>query len=183
MITSREVQHALEKLLQDTQLYQHHKFCILIDGLDEFEPGLQDGLDYVDPVGVLRRWETHANGNLKLCLSSREEPVFLEGFADAPSFRLHDLTRFDVQNYVRSRLSGLTDNVLKDELTSEIQQRSSGIFLWIYLVVRSIRQKMTHKATSETLRKYLDTLPRGLESLFITIFSSLNQTISGKHYG
>ena len=54
-IPSREVQAALEMLLQDTRLYQHRKFCIFIDGLDEFEPGLHDGLDYVDLVDILRR--------------------------------------------------------------------------------------------------------------------------------
>ncbi|KAF6513474.1 hypothetical protein HZS61_006799 [Fusarium oxysporum f. sp. conglutinans] len=172
-IPSSAIKDALERLLQNDKLYRQHKFCIFIDGLDEFEPGVQDGLDYIDLVNVLRQWTIHADGNLKLCLSSREEGVFMDEYASDPSFRLQDLTRFDMQNYVRSRLSNLKDENLKSDLATEIPEKSSGIFLWTYLVVKTIRNKMTHRATSETLRKHLNTLPRGLEALFHHILQQL----------
>jgi hypothetical protein len=172
-IPSSVIKGALERLLQNKKLYQQHRFCIFIDGLDEFEPGVQDGLDYIDLVNVLRQWTIHADGNLKLCLSSREEGVFMDEYASDPSFRLQDLTRFDMQNYVRSRLSNLKDENLKSDLATEIPEKSSGIFLWTYLVVKTIRNKMTHRATSETLRKHLNTLPRGLEALFHHILQQL----------
>ncbi|KAL5589741.1 hypothetical protein FOVSG1_011608 [Fusarium oxysporum f. sp. vasinfectum] len=172
-IPSSVIKNALERLLQNDKLYQQHKFCIFIDGLDEFEPGVQDGLDYIDLVNVLRQWTIHADGNLKLCLSSREEGVFMDEYESDPSFRLQDLTRFDMQIYVRSRLSNLKDEGLKSDLATEIPEKSSGIFLWTYLVVKTIRNKMTHKVTSEALRKHLKTLPRGLESLFHHILRQL----------
>ncbi|EXK28869.1 hypothetical protein FOMG_14756 [Fusarium oxysporum f. sp. melonis 26406] len=172
-ISSPVIKNALERLLQNDKLYQQHKFCIFIDGLDEFEPGVQDGLDYIDLVNVLRQWTIHADGNLKLCLSSREEGVFMDEYESDPGFRLQDLTRFDMQIYVRSRLSNLKDEGLKSDLATEIPEKSSGIFLWTYLVVKTIRNKMTHKVTSESLRKHLKTLPRGLESLFHHILRQL----------
>ncbi|KAF9765877.1 hypothetical protein IL306_001759 [Fusarium sp. DS 682] len=172
-IPSLLVKNALERLLKDERLYEQHKFCVFIDGLDEFEPGTQDGLDYVDLVDVLRHWTSHANGNLKLCLSSREESVFMDEYANDPSFRLQDLTKFDMQNYVRSRLSSLKDDYLKEEFIATIPERSSGIFLWTYLVVKAIRNKMTHKVSSKALRKHLETLPQGLESLFHHILQQL----------
>ncbi|EWZ83444.1 hypothetical protein BFJ70_g5704 [Fusarium oxysporum] len=172
-IPSSVIKNALERLLQNDKLYQQHKFCIFIDGLDEFEPGVQDGLDYIDLVNVLRQWTIHADGNLKLCLSSREEGVFMDEYESDPGFRLQDLTRFDMQIYVRSRLSNLKDEGLKSDLATEIPEKSSGIFLWTYLVVKTIRNKMTHKVTSEALRKHLKTLPRGLESLFHHILRQL----------
>ncbi|RKL05832.1 hypothetical protein BFJ71_g2980 [Fusarium oxysporum] len=172
-IPSSVIKDALERLLQNEKLYQQHRFCIFIDGLDEFEPGVQDGLDYIDLVNVLRQWTIYADGNLKLCLSSREEGVFMDEYASDPGFRLQDLTRFDMQKYVRSRLSYLKDEALKSHLATEIPERSSGIFLWTYLVVKTIRNKMTHKVTSESLRKHLNTLPRGLESLFHHILQQL----------
>ncbi|KAL7756580.1 hypothetical protein ACKLNR_013573 [Fusarium oxysporum f. sp. zingiberi] len=172
-IPSSVIKNALERLLQNDKLYQQHKFCIFIDGLDEFEPGVQDGLDYIDLVNVLRQWTIHADGNLKLCLSSREEGVFMDEYESDPSFRLQDLTRFDMQIYVRSRLSNLKDEGLKSDLATEIPEKSSGIFLWTYLVVKTIRNKMTYKVTSEALRKHLKTLPRGLESLFHHILRQL----------
>ncbi|KAF5972130.1 hypothetical protein FCOIX_9521 [Fusarium coicis] len=140
---------------------------------DEFEPGIQDGLDYIDLVGVLRQWTAHADGNLKLCLSSREEGVFMNEYEKDPGFRLQDLTRSDMHNYVRSRLISLEDEDLKSYLATEIQEKSSGIFLWTYLVVKTIRNKMTHKATSEMLSEHLNTLPRGLASLFDHILQQL----------
>ncbi|EWZ33509.1 hypothetical protein FOZG_13233 [Fusarium oxysporum Fo47] len=172
-IPSSVIKGALEKLLQNKKLYQQHRFCIFIDGLDEFEPGVQDGLDYIDLVNVLRQWTIRADGNLKLCLSSREEGVFMDEYESDLGFRLQDLTRFDMQNYVRSRLSNLKDEKLKSDLATEIPEKSSGIFLWTYLVVKTIRNKMTHRATSETLRKHLNTLPRGLEALFHHILQQL----------
>ncbi|ENH71577.1 hypothetical protein FOC1_g10007815 [Fusarium oxysporum f. sp. cubense race 1] len=172
-IPSSVIKGALERLLQNKKLYQQHRFCIFIDGLDEFEPGVQDGLDYIDLVNVLRKWTVHADGNLKLCISSREEGVFMDEYENDPGFRLQYLTRFDMRNYVRSRLTDLKDEDLKGEFATEIPRKSSGIFLWTYLVLKMIRNKMTHKASSETLRKYLNTLPRGLESLFYHIFQQL----------
>ncbi|PCD23551.1 hypothetical protein AU210_015070 [Fusarium oxysporum f. sp. radicis-cucumerinum] len=172
-IPSSVIKGALERLLQNKKLYQQHRFCIFVDGLDEFEPGVQDGLDYIDLVNVLRQWTIHADGNLKLCLSSREEGVFMDEYESDPGFRLQDLTRFDMQNYVRSRLSNLENEDLKGEFVNDIPDKSSGIFLWTYLVVKTIRNKMTHKATSETLRKHLNMLPRGLESLFHHILQQL----------
>ncbi|KAF5663853.1 hypothetical protein FCIRC_11038 [Fusarium circinatum] len=172
-IPSSVIKDALERLLQNDKLYQQHKFCIFIDGLDEFEPGIQDGLDYIDLVNVLRQWTIHADGNLKLCLSSREEGVFLNEYESDPGFRLQDLTKSDMQEYVRSRLSSLEDEDLKGDLATEIPEKSSGIFLWTYLVVKTIRNKMTHKATSEMLRTHLSTLPRGLASLFRHILQQL----------
>ncbi|PNP83839.1 hypothetical protein FNYG_02527 [Fusarium nygamai] len=172
-IPSSVIKDALERLLQNDKLYQQHKFCIFIDGIDEFEPGIQDGLDYIDLVNVLRQWTIHADGNLKLCLSSREEGVFMNEYENDPGFRLQDLTRSDMQKYVWSRLSSLEDEDHKRDLATEISKRSSGIFLWTYLVVKTIRNKMTHKATSEMLRKHLNTLPRGLASLFHHILQQL----------
>ncbi|KAF5980287.1 hypothetical protein FBULB1_5270 [Fusarium bulbicola] len=172
-IPSSVVKDALERLFKNEKLYQQHRFCIFIDGLDEFEPGVQDGMDYIDLVNVLRQWTIHSYGNLKLCLSSREEGVFMDEYYNDPGFRLQDLTRSDMQNYVRSRLNSLRDENLKLHLATEIPERSSGIFLWTYLVVKTIRNKMTHKATSDMLRQHLNTLPRGLESLFHHILQQL----------
>ncbi|KAF5549369.1 hypothetical protein FMEXI_4356 [Fusarium mexicanum] len=172
-IPSSVVKDALERLFKNEKLYQQHRFCIFIDGLDEFEPGVQDGMDYIDLVNVLRQWTINSYGNLKLCLSSREEGVFMDEYYNDPGFRLQDLTRSDMQNYVRSRLSSLRDENLKSRLATEIPKRSSGIFLWTYLVVKTIRNKMTHKVTSDMLEQHLNTLPRGLGSLFHHILQQL----------
>ncbi|RBQ73603.1 hypothetical protein FVER14953_10890 [Fusarium verticillioides] len=85
-MSSSIIKEALKRLLQNDKLYQQHRFCVSIDGLDEFEPGIQDGLDYIDLVGVLRQWTVHADKNLKLCLSSREEGMFMGEYEKDPGF-------------------------------------------------------------------------------------------------
>jgi hypothetical protein len=167
------IKDALNRLFQNPQLYDKHCFCFFIDGLDEFEPGLQDGLDYLDLVDILRQWTIHANGSLKLCVSSREEGVFMDEYANDPSFRLQDLTKFDMQDYVRSRLSALKNEALRDRFVYLIPEKSSGIFLWTYLVVKTIRNKMTHRVSDEVLERHLETLPEGVKALFQHVLDNL----------
>lgn len=171
------VKDALNRLLQNSQLYDKHCFCFFIDGLDEFEPGVQDGLDYLDLVAILRQWAVRANGGLKVCVSSREEGVFMNEYAKDPSFRLQDLTRFDMQEYVRGRLSDFKNETLnetmRNKLVYAVPDKSSGMFLWTYLVVKTIRNKITHGVSDEALENHLKALPKGLEKLFQHVLDNL----------
>ncbi|KAF4964405.1 hypothetical protein FSARC_7670 [Fusarium sarcochroum] len=168
------IKDALNRVLENQRLYDTHRFCFFIDGLDEFEPGAHDDLDYLDLVEILRRWTNRANGNLKLCVSSREEPVFMDAFTEDPNFRLQDLTRFDMQDYARRRLDIIKDSSTKQRIIDDIPEKSSGIFLWTYLVVRTIRNKMSHGLSDESLEAYLESLPQGLEALFAHVLDNLN---------
>lgn len=167
------IKDSLNRLLRNPQIYDKHSFCFFIDGLDGFEPGLQDGLDYLDLVDILRQWTVHRNGSLKLCVSSREEGVFMDEYTNDSSLRLQDLTKFDMENYVRSRLQGLKNKTLRDEFINLIPKKSSGIFLWTYLVVISVRSKMSHKVSDEVLEKHLETLPEVLKALFQHVLQNL----------
>ncbi|KAF4447813.1 hypothetical protein F53441_8679 [Fusarium austroafricanum] len=172
-ICGMSVKNALKRLLQNPRLYNEHRLCIFIDGLDEFEPGLQDGLDYRDLVVTIRQWTKYARGSLKLCVSSREEGVFMNEYKNDPGFRLQDLTKFDMQAYIRSRLSEPMNDELKRRFIEEIPERSSGIFLWTYLVVNTIRNKVSHQASDEMLLRHLETLPLGLKALFEHVLQNL----------
>lgn len=167
------IKDALNRLLQNSKLYDKHCFCFFIDGLDEFEPGLQDGLDYLDLVDILRQWAVRANGGLKLCVSSREEGVFMDEYVKDPSFRLQDLTRFDMQEYVRGRLSILKNETLRNKFVYVIPNKSSGIFLWTYLVVGAIRIKIKDTVTDKELENYLEALPKDLKTLFQHVLDNL----------
>ncbi|KAH6951933.1 hypothetical protein DER45DRAFT_648752 [Fusarium avenaceum] len=169
------IEDAFSRLLQNPQLGDKHRFCFFIDGLDEFDPDCQDGKDYADMVGIFRNWTTHANGTLKLCVSSREECVFMEAYRNHPGFRLQCLTRIDMQNYVRSRLSSIKDETTRDKLVYLIPEKSSGIFLWTYLVVNTVRKKISHGVGDEALQKYLEALPENLKALFQHVLDNLEE--------
>jgi hypothetical protein len=86
---------------------------------------------------------------------------------------LQDLTRGDVEHYVRSELSfhsELDDLGRKDKryqaLISEIGERAQGVFLWVFLVVRSLRDGLTHGDSIRTLEARLRGLPVQLEEFF-----------------
>lgn len=167
------IKDALNRLLQNSKLYDKHYFCFFIDGLDEFEPGLQDGLDYLDLVDILRQWAVRANGGLKLCVSSREEGVFMDEYVKDPSFRLQDLTRFDMQEYVRGRLSILKNETLRNKFVYAVPDKSSGIFLWTYLAVKTIRNKITHGISDKALENHLAALPEDLKAFFQHVLDNL----------
>ncbi|KAM0281709.1 hypothetical protein ACHAO9_010549 [Fusarium lateritium] len=167
------IKNALKRLFQSPRLHDKHSFCIFIDGLDEFEPGIQDGLDYQDLIQLLRQWTLDAKENIKPCVSSREEGVFMDEYANDPSFRLQDLTRYDMQGYVRSRLNGLKNEELRDKFIDVIPRKSSGIFLWTYLVVKTIRNKISHRVSDKALERHLNTLPEDLKALFQHVLQSL----------
>lgn len=174
LIISKDViKSALQRLLNNERIFDSHRFCFFIDGLDEFEPGIDSGLDYIDLVRTLRLWTVRANGNLKLCVSSREHPVFMTEYDQDPGFRLQYLTRLDMQNYVRDRLTDMKNPELRDEFVHEIPDRSSGVFLWTYLVVTTIRNKLSHEASDAVLKEQLNSLPRGVQALFEHVLNNL----------
>jgi hypothetical protein len=152
-----------------------HCFCFFIDGLDEFEPTTQ--IDHKDVVESLRRWTKTARGNLKLCVSSREENVFMNAFSEDPNIRLHDLTRQDMIMFVRNKLSHVParDGKEKFKLFVDLVDKAQGIFLWVTLVVRSMREQVESGASIGSLREELDYLPDQLEGLYEHILGSLSK--------
>jgi hypothetical protein len=85
-----------------------------------------------------------------------------------------------MQDYVRSRLNDLKDEKLKNQFIKDIPEKSSGIFLWTCLAVGTIRNKMSHRASSQDLEQHLEDLPKGLESLFLHVLQSLEPRDAAK---
>ncbi len=60
-------------------------------------------------------------------------------------------------------------------LVNEIVDRSDGVFLWVYLVVRSLRRGMTNLDTPVELQGRLRELPTELEAFFQQIFDAMEK--------
>lgn len=84
------------------------KFCLFIDGLDEYA-GHVDGeaKDYRDMCQTLS--DLTATGRIKICVSSRPSNVFREHFGGDQSrvLEVQELTARDIKRYARDRLQGL----------------------------------------------------------------------------
>jgi hypothetical protein len=147
--------------------HQGVKFCFFIDGLDEYEG---EPTDIIKIVNLLRD-----SDNVKACVSSRSWNEFEAAFGKTNTWKIyiHELTKSDVKHYVEDLLGNddqfkelqETDNRCPD-LVKEIVDAAKGVFLWVFLVVRSLLQGLTNADRIVDLQKRLHEIPRGLEEYF-----------------
>jgi len=151
------------------------KFCFFIDGLDEYDG---DHLDLCNNLSTLKE-----SGHIKLCLSSRPWNVFEDSFGKPAEQKLyvHELTRQDIYNYAERRLrdhpqlqflSGSDHFVLS--LVDDIANRAQGVFLWVFLVIRQLREGLTNGDSFSDLRARLEAMPTDLDRFFKQILESVD---------
>ena len=71
------------------------KYLILIDGLDEFADGHCQQSHLTRAVREI----ASTGHNVKVCCSSRPEPMFKITFASCPTLRLEDFNQDDIDVY------------------------------------------------------------------------------------
>lgn len=168
-----EIQRAFFGLMETPQVYLGHKFAFFIDGLDEFQ-GHDDTL-----IRTLFEWASSGKENVKICVSSRELPIFQQRFSKCPKFRLHELTRHDMFLFVYDHLQRNEDiqsmssppNIL--ELVKTLVLRAEGVFLWVALALRLVERGLLLEDSIEDLKRSINALPAELEALFRVIFDSI----------
>ena len=153
------------------------RICFFIDGLDEF-----DG-DHFELIGVISDLVQHAG--VKCCISSRPERPF-HVFESSSMLRLQDLTRSDIEDYVRSKLTELpqmqslpeNEKYRKQGLLEQVVDKADGVFLWVELAVKSQILGLRYHDSFEILRTRLESLPSQLEGLY----SDMLKRIDPAHY-
>ncbi|SPO07752.1 uncharacterized protein DNG_10447 [Cephalotrichum gorgonifer] len=165
--TLPQLLHALQQLSCSPSLPA--RYCVIVDGIDEF-----DG-DHFEMCEFLKTLSK--SPNFKLCVSSRPWNVFEDAFGgnDALCRRLciHELTQHDILAFAQSRMAEYPrwkepdfsaeqmESIIKD-----ITDRAHGVFLWVSLVTRSLREGLVNGDTVLDLRKRLESLPADLEAFF-----------------
>lgn len=158
-----------------TRQHLPFRFCFFIDGLDEY------GGHHARLIETLQ--ELMALPDVKICLSSRPWQPFRDAFGKASNqtTRLQDLTKSDIRSYV-------TDTFMKDQifqamaakdpqygdLVEEVVKRAEGVFLWVFLVVRSLLDGIRERDLMSGLRHRLDRLPQNLEDFFRHMISQID---------
>ncbi|KAI1416394.1 hypothetical protein F5Y13DRAFT_153830 [Hypoxylon sp. FL1857] len=147
------------------------KLYFLIDGVDEYVGDFDELIDtlFSEPSRFV-----------KFIVSSRPTIPCTEAFSKYPSLRLQDLTSSDIKDYandtLRCRLGSLSHLVGMDDLSvvvEEICLRSSGVFLWVILVVKSLLQGIRNGDSIPELLARLRELPTDLAKLYQEIFNSI----------
>ncbi|KAK7972595.1 hypothetical protein PG988_006729 [Apiospora saccharicola] len=153
-------------------------FFLTVDGLDEFDPQVST----TDVASLLQLTKSlSAFDNAKLILSSRPLSAFEHGFAGCPSLEIHTLTRNDIQAYVLDRLQShprmkmlmSRNEVEARTLVQAIGENSSGVFLWVRLVVESLLEGLENSDGLEELQARLDELPHDLHTLYWVMLSRI----------
>jgi hypothetical protein len=150
------------------------KLSFFIDGLDEF-----DG-EHTQLINLLK--EMASFSHIKICVSSRPWVVFEEAFKHGPSLTLQDLTYPDIELFVDESFNNhggflelkRHDESFAQQLVQYITKKSSGVFLWVNLVVKSLLMGISSGDRLSDLQRRLDLLPPDLEDLFQKILDSLD---------
>jgi hypothetical protein len=94
---------------------------------------------------------------------------------------VHGLTRGDIFAFAHSRLAEHPRRVSNNfgdfkmqSLVNNITDRAQGVFLWVFLVTRSLRDGLTNGDTAEDLERRLASLPTDLERLFRAMLDAVD---------
>jgi hypothetical protein len=167
-----ELERAFRFLLEDQS--QSFKLCFFIDGLDEFK-GELDAL-----VSLVRRISQYPN--VKICVLSRPWMIFEDNFRAKPQLMLQDLTFADIRKYVEDHLTDspafvelrYTDEKYAASLVENVVKKSSGVFLWVVLVVKSLLEGLRDGDHLSDLQRRLDELLKELDDLFRRILHNFD---------
>ncbi|MCJ1360311.1 MAG: hypothetical protein MMC33_010316 [Icmadophila ericetorum] len=155
------------------------KMCFFIDGLDEFEG---NEAAHTELIELLIEISELRFGTIKICVSSRPWDVFRISFEQRPCLKLQDLTANDIKTYVKDvlekdakfRMFQRNHTTECAELIKSVVHRAAGVFLWVYLVVRSLKEGLQNLDTVRDLQRRLDAIPDDLQKYFSHMMGTLD---------
>lgn len=153
----------------------NRRFCLFIDGLDEFEGNYHDAIKLIKGLC--------SNSAIKIILSSRPIPICHDDFSSAPQLHMERLTRNDITKYIRDTVGSHTymevlatsDKQPPALITNTLILKASGVFLWVVLACRSVLDGFAAYDTVEELCQRVDDLPAELEDLFVHMLNSVDR--------
>lgn len=148
--------------------------CFFIDGLDEClktdEDAIAQNLQH-----LAARYKY-----LKICTTSRPHLAFEEELTSAESpykLAVHEYTRLDIQQFINREFEVTRCNPFagikhadrdsaKTQVVQEIQRMANGVFLWVVLIVKGLKQESRTSTTLEELMRVLDHFPEDLDEIY-----------------
>lgn len=170
----------LENMLRASLLSlnaDEHIVCY-IDALDECtQDEIRDAVTFFEEVSNLA---VSRGLHVSICLSSRHYPHIT--MQKHEELRLDDQSEHlqDIASYLKSNLGRLAvPQTVQDEIQENIQCRCSGIFLWVVLVIKILKEGHDGGASFTELIASLKAVPEKLQDIFASILhKSGPQTIS-----
>ncbi|KAK7515830.1 hypothetical protein IWZ03DRAFT_212615 [Phyllosticta citriasiana] len=174
---------SLDQLERAFKSCLHHKppgvkLFLFVDGLDEFES--------MDDQDTLRKEKSHREKDndlarllqvlldakdrcdVKICFASRELRTIERKLGRNPSLRIHEHTEDDMKIYT----DGLLDESRgawkrferqhphpREVISRRIQEKASGVFTWVYIVVSNINYDLETTRTFHEIEKKVEESP------------------------
>lgn len=168
-----ELLQSLRRLADSPKKPTH--FCFFVDGLDEYEGNSQEVIKVLDQLA--------SSPNIKMCIASRPWNVFEDAYGRNRAGRIYlqDLTQRDIRIYTTRMLQEhpkwtlfSRQNNSHEDLITAITSRAQGVFLWVYLVVRSLYDGLSDGNDLKTLKRRIEAFPRDLEGFFMHMIESID---------
>ncbi|KAK8021911.1 hypothetical protein PG990_007049 [Apiospora arundinis] len=172
-ISPEEVRRGLDAILKNKDTFNTHRFCIFIDGLDEF---LEEPENVIQQI---RDWATFGGSDIKLLVSSREWLVFQQRFQRCPGLTLQAINRRDISLRIKDGLENIEGLETRDdrneilELGYDLVEKAEGVFLWAKLALSTVQESAMSDDSVADIQHKIDALPKELEEVFQHIFNSM----------
>jgi len=164
-LTADELQSAFEALLS-LSTGEALKLALIVDGLDEFKD------DHQNLIRLLRK--ANEKSWVKICVSSRPWNIFQDEYATTKRLRLENLTRDDIELFVRNKLGSSpgykdfadTNPQQATSIITEVVSRAAGVFLWVSIVLGLLENAFQDGPSIRDLQNNVYKLPEKLSELF-----------------
>ncbi|RYP39605.1 hypothetical protein DL767_002153 [Monosporascus sp. MG133] len=169
---------AFRALLSETAVTL--RLALTIDGLDEFEG------DHRTLVGLLH--EANSKPWVKICASSRPWNVFKDEYSHNPMLQLENLTREDIDRYVREKFQRspgfqefeVTNPLMASAIVNDIVEKAEGVFLWVSVVLGLLEGSFQEGHNLADLRATIYGLPSEVSRLFTYIWDRIQLRFRGE---
>ncbi|KAL8366751.1 hypothetical protein RB595_010556 [Gaeumannomyces hyphopodioides] len=166
------LKHAIPKL-------GSRSLTIFVDALDECDQSQAAGM--VCFFEELCDDAKDANVKLRICFSSRHYPTVVIQQGVEVTLEAENGHADDIESYIKAELR-LGKNKHAETLRAEILKKSSGIFLWVVLVLDILRKEYPNSSVSiSKIRNRLEQIPPELNDLFKMILARDGENIEQLH--
>ncbi|KAI1799316.1 nacht and ankyrin domain-containing protein [Daldinia bambusicola] len=153
----------LKTLFENTVLAMKKVVIIcFIDGLDECEEQqIRDMLYFLRNIG---RRASLSRTRLHICFASRHYPHITIPKGLILTLECRHEHGQDINKYLKDELR-IGEDSFADRIRSDVQEKASGVFMWVVLVV-DILNKEYDRGRKHTLERRLQEIPSDLHDLF-----------------
>ncbi|KAH6640347.1 hypothetical protein F5144DRAFT_589840 [Chaetomium tenue] len=129
----------------------------------------------------LQQWASSPCRNIKLCVSSRQLPVFSNAFSPAQKLTIHFFTGDDIKALVKQRLegNGAFQELAKSEkhrcvaMVRQIIESAEGVFLWVCVLLNQLEDSLGNGDSITMLESIVKSAPTELDDFFSYILTSI----------